>query len=254
VSITGKDACANEEIQFGSVLLLNKGTASYSWDFGNGSTSTSSSPKYTYTTAGAYLVNLNVTSIYGCTGKATGYPVNIYVKPKASFTSEYLLSKGLETDWRFDFTGSGATDLEWVFQDGQLDYGMGPINKTFSATGDFKVRLLASTPAGCKDSASAMIFLKPELLMWLPTAFSPNIDGLNEGFGPYTTFGLERYELMIFDRWGNIMWKTTKPDEKWLGIDSEGVKVPEGVYGYSMVFRYVDNQLYTYKGTVTLLN
>jgi hypothetical protein len=50
------------------------------------------------------------------------------------------------------------------------------------------------------------------------------------------------------------MWKTTKPDEKWLGIDSEGVKVPEGVYGYSMVFRYVDNQLYTYKGTVTLLN
>jgi gliding motility-associated-like protein len=90
--------------------------------------------------------------------------------------------------------------------------------------------------------------------MWLPTAFSPNIDGLNEGFGPYTTFGLERYEFMIFDRWGNIMWKTTKPDEKWLGIDSEGVKVPEGVYGYSMVFRYVDNQLYTYKGTVTLLN
>ena len=254
VSITGKDACANEEIQFGSVLLLNKGTASYSWDFGNGSTSTSSSPKYTYTTAGAYLLNLNVTSSYGCTGKATAYPINIYVKPKASFTSEYLLSKGLETDWRFDFTGSGATDLEWVFQDGQLDYGMGPINKTFSATGDFKVRLLASTPAGCKDSASAMIFLKPELLMWLPTAFSPNIDGLNEGFGPYTTFGLERYEFMIFDRWGNIMWKTTKPDEKWLGIDSEGVKVPEGVYGYSMVFRYVDNQLYTYKGTVTLLN
>jgi len=254
VSITGKDACANEEIQFGSVLLINKGTASYSWDFGNGSTSTSSSPKYTYTTAGAYLLNLNVTSSYGCTGKATAYPVNIYVKPKASFTSEYLLSKGLETDWRFDFTGSGATDLEWVFQDGQVDYGMGPINKTFSATGDFKVRLMASTPAGCKDSASAMIFLKPELLMWLPTAFSPNIDGLNEGFGPYTTFGLERYEFMIFDRWGNIMWKTTKPDEKWLGIDSEGVKVPEGVYGYSMVFRYVDNQLYTYKGTVTLLN
>ncbi|MCL9980789.1 MAG: PKD domain-containing protein [Bacteroidia bacterium] len=254
VSITGKDACASEEIQFGSVLLLNKGTASYSWDFGNGSTSTSSSPKYTYNTAGPYLVNLNVVSSYGCTGKASAYPVNIYVKPKASFTSEYLLSKGLETDWRFDFTGSGATDLEWVFQDGQVDYGMGPINKTFSATGDFKVRLMASTPSGCKDSASAMIFLKPELLMWLPTAFSPNIDGLNEGFGPYTTFGLERYELMIFDRWGNIMWKTTNPEEKWLGYDNDGTKVPEGVYGYSMVFRYVDNQLYTYKGTVTLLN
>jgi len=254
VSITGKDACANEEIQFGNALLLNKGTPSFNWDFGNGSTSTSASPKYTYNTAGAYLVNLTVTSSYGCVGKATAYPVNIYVKPKASFTSEYLLSKGLETDWRFDFTGSGATDLEWKFQDGQVDYGAGPINKTFSATGDFKVRLLASTPAGCKDSASAMIFLKPELLMWLPTAFSPNIDGLNEGFGPYTTFGLERYELMIFDRWGNIMWRTTNPEEKWLGYDNDGVKVPEGVYGYSMVFRYVDNQLYTYKGTITLLN
>ena len=254
VSITGKDACENEEVQFGSSLLLNKGTASYSWDFGNGGTSTSSSPKYTYNTAGAYLVNLTVTSSYGCVGKATAYPVNVFVKPKASFTSEYLMSRGLETDWRFDFTGSGATDLEWVFQDGQLDYGLGPINKTFSATGDFNVKILASTPAGCKDSASAVIFLKPELLMWLPNAFSPNIDGLNEGFGPYTTFGLERYELMIFDRWGNILWKTTNPEEKWLGYDMDGSKMIEGVYGYSMVFRYVDNQLYTYKGTITLLN
>ena len=89
--------------------------------------------------------------------------------------------------------------------------------------------------------------------MWIPNAFSPNIDGLNESFGPNMTFGLSKYSMKIFDRWGNIMWQTENPEEKWKGIDKDGARVIEGMYGYEIVFRYVDNKLYVYKGTVMVL-
>ncbi len=251
--ITGRNACKGEEIQFGSAVILNKGTANFNWDFGDGLTSVQGSPKHSYMASGDFTVKLRVTSSNGCIGDAPDFPTTVFVKPTATFTSEYLLSKGVETDWKFVYTGSGADNLEWTFEDGQTDYGLAPILKTFDKTGDFKVRLIARNSAGCLDSNTQIIFLKPELLMWIPNTFSPNIDGLNESFGPNTTFGLERYEMKIFNRWGAILFQTKNPEEKWKGIDYDGVRVPEGVYGYEIVFRYVDNKLYVYKGTITVM-
>ena len=250
VSITGRDGCQGEPLQFGRSLILNSGTPSYNWEFGDGRTSSVGSPQHTYTTAGSFVVKLTVTSDKGCVGKAMDFPLQIFTKPSASFTSEYLLSRGMETDWKFNYTGSGADQLNWKFEDGQSDNGLAPVFKTFSTTGDFKVGLFASTANGCRDSAFGNIFLKPELLMWLPNVFTPNIDGLNDDFGPSSTFGLERYSFKIYDRWGSKVFDTDNPENRWTGLDPEGKPIMEGVYGYELLFRYVDNKLYVYKGTV----
>ena len=250
VSITGRDGCQGEPLQFGRSLILNSGTPSYNWEFGDGRTSSVGSPQHTYTTAGSFVVKLTVTSDKGCVGKAMDFPLQIFTKPSASFTSEYLLSRGMETDWKFNYTGSGADQLNWKFEDGQSDNGLAPVFKTFSTTGDFKVGLFASTANGCRDSAFGNIFLKPELLMWLPNVFTPNIDGLNDDFGPSSTFGLERYSFKIYDRWGSKVFDTDNPENRWTGLDPEGKPIMEGVYGYELLFRYVDNRLYVYKGTV----
>lgn len=250
VSITGRDGCQGEPLQFGRSLILNSGTPSYTWEFGDGRTSSVESPQHTYTTAGSFVVKLTVTSDKGCVGKAMDFPLQIFTKPSASFTSEYLLSRGMETDWKFTFTGSGADQLNWKFEDGQSDNGLAPVFKTFSTTGDFKVGLFASTANGCRDSAFSNIFLKPELLMWLPNVFTPNVDGLNDDFGPSSTFGLERYSFKIYDRWGSKVFDTDNPENRWNGLDPEGKPIMEGVYGYELLFRYVDNKLYVYKGTV----
>ncbi len=253
VSIVGRDHCQGESLQWGHNLILNNGTATYSWSFGNGGVSTQPNPIFTYTQAGDYIVQLAVTSSYGCVGTATDLPVTIHTKPTAFFDSEYLLSRGLETDWKFTYTGSGADQLQWIFEDGQNDVGLAPIYKTFTATGDFQVLLQASTANGCRDSSSQIIFLKPELLMWIPNVFTPNIDGLNDDFGPNVTFGLERYRMRIFDRWGNKVFETQNPEERWSGIDPEGEPIMEGMYVYQIYFRYVDNKLYRYEGTVNVM-
>jgi gliding motility-associated-like protein len=159
----------------------------------------------------------------------------------------------METDWKFNFTGNGADQINWKFEDGQNDFGLAPVLKTFNTTGDFKVRLYASTANGCRDSAISTIFLKPELLMWLPNVFTPNVDGLNDDFGPSSTFGLERYSFKIYDRWGSKVFDTDNPANRWSGLDPDGKPIMEGVYGYELLFRYVDNKLYVYKGTVLVL-
>ena len=253
VSITGRDGCQGEPLQFGHTLILNSGIPSFSWEFGDGRTGSVGSPLHTYASAGSYTVKLRVTSDKGCVGTAMDLPVKIFTKPNASFTSEYLLSKGMETDWKFTFTGNGADQINWKFEDGQNDFGLAPVLKTFNTTGDFKVRLYASTANGCRDSAISTIFLKPELLMWLPNVFTPNVDGLNDDFGPSSTFGLERYSFKIYDRWGSKVFDTDNPANRWSGLDPEGKPIMEGIYGYELLFRYVDNKLYVYKGTVMVL-
>jgi gliding motility-associated-like protein len=248
------DACVGETISFSSNVTLNKGSiTSYSWNFGDGTTSTNANPTKTYNTAGNYNAILTVTSNNGCTGTSSGSAVVIYAKPVAAFSSEYLLSRGMETDWKFGFTGSNSVSWNWLFEDGQTDNGAGPIFKTFNDTGNFKVKLIVVSPDFCVDSITRNIFLKPELLFWLPTSFSPNNDGLNETFGPNMTFGLSKYNMKIFDRWGGQVFTTNDPTKGWNGKDLSGDELPEGVYAYSISFRYIDGKLFVYRGTVTIL-
>jgi hypothetical protein len=80
-------------------------------------------------------------------------------------------------------------------------------------------------------------------------------DGLNDVWPGSNTssFGLIKYHLVIFDRWGNIMFKTTDPAGWWDGRDMDGNWALEGVYAYQIDFRYIDNRIYVHKGTVTIL-
>ena len=254
VSITGMNACAEVPIQFGAVAKVNRGSiASYNWNFGDGFTANVANPLHAYSVDGSYNVTVIVTSDKGCTTTSSALPITVQPKPVATFTGEYLLSRGLETDWKFTFTGKNADTYNWMFQDGQTSTSGFPFFMTFSGTGDFKATLIASNASGCSDTISKNIFLKPELLFYLPTAFSPNIDGLNEDFKPWQSFGLSKYRMTVLNRWGEILFYSEDPAKGWKGLDSKGEPVPEGVYGYAVTFRYIDGAMHAYKGTVTII-
>lgn len=255
VTITADpDACQGEIVDFTSTVALNRGTiTNYNWSFGDGGTSAQPNPSRAYNAAGSFNVTLTVTSSNGCTGTSAVSPVTIYAKPKADFISEYLLSRGMETDWKFTFTGANASAWDWQFEDGQSSSSPGPVLMTFNDTGNFRVTLRVISPDFCVDSISKFIFLKPELLFWLPTSFSPNNDGLNETFGPNTTFGLSKYRMQVFDRWGGMLFESNDPAKGWNGRDPKGEEVPEGVYAYSINFRYIDGKIFVYNGSITLI-
>ncbi len=254
LSISGKNACAEIPIQFSSIAKINRGTiVSYDWNFGDGFTANTANPMHAYSKEGNYNVVLQAISNKGCGTKSPQLSILVSPKPIADFDFEYLLSRGLETDWKFTFTGKNTDAYNWLFQDNQTSTSGLPFFMTFSGTGDFKVRLEATNNSGCSDTIEKNIFLKPELLWWLPNAFSPNIDGLNEEFKPYQSFGISKYRMTILNRWGEILFSTTDPAMGWKGLDKLGKPVLEGSYAYAVSFRYIDGKMNVFKGTVTVL-
>ena len=72
--------------------------------------------------------------------------------------------------------------------------------------------------------------------LFIPNAFTPDNDGLNDGFLPLGSgYVAESYSFMVFNRWGNLVFKSDNPDEAWIGQDNQrqGTHyVPAGVYSY----------------------
>ena len=66
----------------------------------------------------------------------------------------------------------------------------------------------------------------------LPNAFTPNGDGANDLFVPFPYRFVERIELSIFNRWGQLVFETNEPDINWDGTGLTGKDLPDGVYHY----------------------
>jgi gliding motility-associated-like protein len=67
----------------------------------------------------------------------------------------------------------------------------------------------------------------------LPNIFSPNNDERNDLFIPFPYSGVEKIDIQIYNRWGNLLFATTDPDIKWDGkIQGSQTDVPDGVYYY----------------------
>ena len=65
--------------------------------------------------------------------------------------------------------------------------------------------------------------------IFVPSSFTPNGDGLNDEFIPVLPDSIENYELMIFNRWGEIIFSTEDKEEGWDG-NHNGVPVPNDIF------------------------
>jgi len=91
----------------------------------------------------------------------------------------------------------------------------------------------------------------------IPNAFTPNRDGQNDYFLPYSDAALTVKSLQIFDRWGNLVWKNAnfRISEKNKGWDGtyNGQLVPVGSFAYAIEVVCDNGETYFYKGTVTVI-
>ena len=90
-------------------------------------------------------------------------------------------------------------------------------------------------------------------MMAVPNVFTPNGDGLNDFFFPVINCVFEEYHLVIFNRWGQLLFETNNQNEKWDGT-YQNKEVPEGVYFYLIDYRqpYNDGKDAQHSGSITL--
>jgi gliding motility-associated-like protein len=109
---------------------------------------------------------------------------------------------------------------------------------------------------GCKDSITKPVEIKPTWGFYIPNAFTPNGDGINEGFKG-TGYGIDNttYNLWIFDRWGNMIFYSNDMEKTWDGRiqGKSGDIVQEDVYVWKVRFSDYTGRRHEYKGTVSVV-
>lgn len=106
---------------------------------------------------------------------------------------------------------------------------------------------------GCTDT-DTLVFNEIELCCRFdyPTAFSPNGDGLNDGWHPLVHGNLDYYRLFVFNRWGEVVFQATDPQQRWDGTQRGG-KCDVGTYYYRVNAGCLTGQKEENSGTILLL-
>jgi gliding motility-associated-like protein len=120
-------------------------------------------------------------------------------------------------------------------------------------TGTYWITLFATTDKGCVDSAMRIVSIGPDIIVFIPDVFTPDGQGpnTNNTFQP-EIINNRTFNMMIYNRWGAKMYETSSLAKGWDGTYL-GSPVPQGVYVYKILVTSMEDKIYTYSGTVTLL-
>lgn len=111
----------------------------------------------------------------------------------------------------------------------------------------------SSNGTDCIADTSIFVFVKDCNSLFMPNAFTPNNDGLNDEYGPKGEFELELYEFFVYDRLGFLVFYTKDVFKHWNGKNRKGEKLPDGVYTYLINVKEPIRETYQLYGTVHLL-
>jgi len=123
---------------------------------------------------------------------------------------------------------------------------------TFSDGGYFDVVQTVINEAGCTNTAVGQVAVSGSVF-YAPTAFTPDHDGINDVWMP-VALGVSEYKLIVYNRWGELVWQTNSKDEPWLGQVNDGAHfAPDGLYYYEAFISDLLAMPHTYRGHLQLL-
>lgn len=243
-----------------SSLISTGGNMQWVWNVGDGSPGINSqSFDHCYINDSVYSpvffnVTLTVTSDSGCVRALTkNNYITVYPNPGANFAVEPETATYTDPVISITDLSIGADFWNWNFGDGSTSGINNPASHTYADTGSYLIMLITSTQYGCIDTASQKVIIEPDFIFYVPNAFTPDGDGINDGFTGKGVFILN-YEISIFDRWGNLIFFSDTIDKPWDGKANHGGNIAQAdVYVYSIKVTDIKSKKHTYKGIVTLV-
>jgi gliding motility-associated-like protein len=117
-----------------------------------------------------------------------------------------------------------------------------------------EIHMTAMNEYGCKAYDTVVVQAHPCCDIYIPSAFTPNNDGLNDNFFPVLQSGQVVVALQIFARNGQMVYDNNEPLKGWNGLmNNSGEAVPQGVYMYRFIYTCTDGEVYEAKGDVTVI-
>ena len=251
-SVVSKNGCLPVTAQFiNNTIPLNN---NYTWNFGDNTSGSQISPNHTYTNSGSFTVLLVAANTDGCSDSFKIInAVTAAQKPLAAFNTSPDPNPVANSLINFKNVSSGANLWAWVFGDGiGSSTHRNPVYN-YKTTGTFTVRLIANSYENCADTTYGIIKIEGGNDIYIPNAFTPNGDGINDYF-KVSGIGIQSTDMIIYDRWGEKIFEQKGSAVSWNGANQkEGSICGIGVYVYLISVVDVHGSLKKFTGTISLL-
>jgi len=230
----------------------------WSWNFGNGARANEQDPIYCYPDTGKYTVSLTAVSSNGCSSTLEIINmITVFSNPIANFIYSPTSTNILEPTVQFTDKSTDAYGIvawNWTFGDATDSIRRIPDpSHTYQDTGTYCPQLIVQNIKGCVDTNKQCLEINPVFTLYIPDAFTPNGDGLNESFKAKGTY-IKNFEMYIFDRWGMELFHATDINDGWPGTVKGGSTIcQEDVYVYKITATDWSNTQHNYVGRVTLI-
>ncbi len=243
----------------GDTIVMSTNTLAntiYTWTGPNNFTSGQPSIRIPITgTSVAGTYTLTITQGL-CTSDPLSTTINasdIVAVPIAAFdaTPTIPLSASVPLTVSFTNLSTNADSYLWDFGDGSTSTQTNP-QHTYTTKGSFTVKLTATNKGACSNTVSlGKLVLRYDVTVFIPNAFTPNNDGINDDFGVKIT-NLQNYRIQIFNRYGIQLYESKQIEKKWDGFFN-GQPVPVGTYYYVITGITLNNDALKEAGYVTVI-
>ncbi len=192
-----------------------------------------SSIAYTFKDFGSYIIKAilekcYIDTLYDTISINSNYPI-------ADFSS---LNSYSNTDFHIDFVNQSThgTNYEWYNSTSLFDSSFHSTLNTESSNTALLICLVAKNISnGCADTLCKPVYYEPEPILFLPNAFTPNGDGINDVFLPVLN-GISSFRLIIYNKWGQEIFNTNNKDEGWDGT-YKNILSKEDVYIWKAYYK-----------------
>jgi len=237
--------CEGQAILF-SADFLRTGSTGTSWDFGDGTAALKdrSALPHAFDAHGDFLVTLTV-SYRACPDASDSLPVVIRPYPVVSIGPDTAICPGSTPLQLHDAGQAEHPAAQWLWSTGETVPEI-----MVSSPG---VYWLTATADGCSTTDSMEV--RRNCYIGLPNIFTPNGDGVNDYFFPRTSLaqGVASFRMSVFNRWGQKVFETSRPDGRGWDGKYNGAEQPEGVYVYLIEVSFINGTGERYQGNVTMI-
>lgn len=229
--------------------------ASCAWTFGDGNSSSTCNPSNTFVNSGNYTVNYSVVDVNGCSNSLNAQ-VNVFPIPQANFDYSPNPITIIDPEVSFSSTTIGSINQYVWTINGIILNGSNP-SYIFPDPGTYPVQLLVVSNNGCTDSTVKNITVEEDFSVYIPNAFTPDGDGLNDVF-TVKGIGIREFEMFIYDRWGNMIYSTKDINDGWNGRkrnegDAEAEALMQDTYVYKVRVKNFKGLKKEFHGHVTIV-
>lgn len=237
--------CAGDDVKF-SAKLLDKGLQGYTWNFGDGSTTieNESEVQRAFETPGTYRISLE--GKYRICADST-YTQNVHVRavPKIYLGEDRSICSNSTPVVLVDNINAFNLNASWEWNNGATGNSL-----AVTEPGVYRATVTIN-----ECSATDEVIVNKDCFIDIPNAFSPNGDGNNDYFFPryQSAQSIKEFKMQVYDRWGTLVFETTKPEGRGWDGTYGGKMMPFGVYVYQIEVTFNNDILEKYNGNVTLI-